>query len=145
MSGPEILRERDLRMTMRLGQGGAAGWRHEPWLRVAADLPRALSCVPLLGPVAVSVGDGAPATVAALRLRVSGRALYAAGLYPDGPAGVDAAAFDRWVLREFITVKWASGFALWRRAGRGRWLPGVAWWRHADRSWSYGKHSAIPS
>ena len=169
MYGPEecsgyVLTQVQVRMSWRLGQGGAVGWRHEPRavVEVARDSTPDPVCLVVERP-AVD-GDGAPRTMGALARRVPGqvRVTYASGLYPDGPTTVGGVtpegtktrvplpAFDRWVLIEWITVRWDEGrggrrgFALWCRSGRGNWRAGKAWWRGVDGGWRHGRTSDVP-
>lgn len=141
---------------LRLGQGGANCYRHTP--RAALEVAEPVVAPVVLVPECpVSAGDGAPSSVATLAGRVSGVAAYSAVLHPDGPTTepgvnedgsavrVERPALDRWKLIEWITVRWTTGFALWKRTGRGRWSPRVAWWRDAYGGWRYGRPADVPS
>lgn len=155
----EVVTPVALRMMLPLGQAGVACYAHIP--RCADVLEVALApgpvvLVPVRGVLEV---DRAPATAGELAGLADGEVLYAAALCPDGPTTAPGAtdegeavrvprpAFDRWVLREALVVRWGvgeqRGWASWSRSGRGRWSPGGAWWREGG-AWRWGKISQIP-
>lgn len=119
MSGLEALPARMVRMMLPLGQTGAACYAHTPRRRVEAVHVSAPARVVLVVPRSVRAEDGAPRTVAWLAKRVAGRALYGSILCPIGKGR----GLDRWVLAEWVMVKWSGGRATWKRVGTAKWVP----------------------
>lgn len=137
----------------RLGQTGAACYRHEP--RSVTGLEDVVRAVPPFVVVPrrrVEPVDGAPSSVALLARREDGQAWYWAALWREGAdtrpaarrdADVEEGAksrarevvppLDRWALEETIVVVWRRdgdrGFRLWRRRGRSGWTVRCTWRR----------------